>query len=262
MSDSEPTDGRGARLTQTPTRDALAEGRRLAERADGAEISLRVTGGVGVALASPSALSPPLSRPYGDLDLVGRTSQRFEIVELLAQAGYEPDSRFNALHGTRRLLFRDAPSGRHVDVFLDKIEMCHVIDLRTRLGGPGPALSPADLLLMKLQIVESNDKDLVDILALFIDHGRLDDEMGIDLGYIAQLTASDWCLWRTITMVAERAAQHADHLHELPAPATVRECIHRFVTALDDEPKTTAWKLRAKIGDRKRWYQLPEEVNH
>jgi hypothetical protein len=27
-----------------------------------------------------------------------------------------------------------------------------------------------------------------------------------------------------------------------------------------EAPKSRAWKLRDKIGERKRWYELPEEV--
>jgi len=29
---------------------------------------------------------------------------------------------------------------------------------------------------------------------------------------------------------------------------------------IEKEPKSFGWKMRAKIGDRKRWYDLPEEV--
>ncbi|MDX6552587.1 MAG: hypothetical protein QOH74_1075, partial [Gaiellales bacterium] len=28
-----------------------------------------------------------------------------------------------------------------------------------------------------------------------------------------------------------------------------------------DEPKSTKWKMRDKVGDRKKWYQEPEEVD-
>jgi hypothetical protein len=27
-------------------------------------------------------------------------------------------------------------------------------------------------------------------------------------------------------------------------------------------PKTLKWKLRARVGERARWYELPEEVGH
>ena len=33
-------------------------------------------------------------------------------------------------------------------------------------------------------------------------------------------------------------------------------------TACDEVPKTLKWKLRAKVGDRVQWYELPEEVGH
>jgi len=32
--------------------------------------------------------------------------------------------------------------------------------------------------------------------------------------------------------------------------------------AIDDAPKSTRWKLRAKVGDRQQWYVEPEEVSH
>ena len=30
---------------------------------------------------------------------------------------------------------------------------------------------------------------------------------------------------------------------------------------IEEEPKSFGWKMRAKIGDRKRWYDLFEEVD-
>ena len=29
---------------------------------------------------------------------------------------------------------------------------------------------------------------------------------------------------------------------------------------IEAEPKSRGWRMRAKIGERKRWYELPEEV--
>jgi hypothetical protein len=107
----------------------------------------------------PGASDPPLRRAYADIDVVGHANQRRRITELLARLGYEADTVFNATHGARRLFFWDKANGRQLDVFLDKVEMCHVIDLGRRLDVPGPALAPADLLLLKLQVVETNEKD-------------------------------------------------------------------------------------------------------
>jgi hypothetical protein len=30
---------------------------------------------------------------------------------------------------------------------------------------------------------------------------------------------------------------------------------------VEAEPKSRGWRLRAKVGERKRWYELPEEVS-
>ena len=48
----------------------------------------------------------------------------------------------------------------------------------------------------------------------------------------------------------------------LPA-RTAQRITARFdelLATIEAEPKSRGWKLRAKIGERKRWYELPEEV--
>jgi hypothetical protein len=37
--------------------------------------------------------------------------------------------------------------------------------------------------------------------------------------------------------------------------------IRALLGRIEEEPKTFGWKMRTKIGDRKRWYDLPEEVD-
>jgi hypothetical protein len=236
------------------------EAERVATAAGEAGVTLRVTGGVGVALTCESARDDPLARPYSDIDMVGHARERKPIVDLLGGMGYVPDETFNAVHGARRLFFWDDANQRQFDVFLDKVEMCHVIDLRQRLRAPGPALASADLLLMKLQIVESNEKDLRDIVCLLTDQDFTEGaDAGIDLPYLADLAANDWGLWRTVTMVAQRADAWAMQLPGLASRARVHDQVSRFIAALEEVPKSRAWKLRARIGERKRWYTLPEE---
>ncbi len=238
------------------------EAGRVAAAADSAGVTLRVTGGVGVALTCDSAGDELLARPYSDIDMVGHAKERKAIIELLSGMGYIPDDTFNAVHGARRLFFWDEDNRRQFDVFLDKVEMCHVIDLRDRLRGPGPAITHADLLLMKLQIVESNEKDLRDIVCLLTDQDFTDgDDAGIDLTYLTGLAAGDWGLWRTITMVARRADAWATQLPGLSSRERVHEQVSRFIEALEESPKSRAWKLRARVGERKRWYTLPEEAH-
>jgi hypothetical protein len=242
-----------------PTGTPVDEGRRIGTAALAAGVDLRLTGGVAVALQCPSAGSASLARGYADVDLVGRAKQSGRITELLSGLGYAPDESFNAVHGSSRLFFWDATNERQVDVFLDEVQMCHSIDLRERLPADSPTLFLADLLLMKLQIVETNGKDYLDILALLSDHPFTDDDRGINLAYLAALTGEDWGIWRTTTMVAERAAEYAEALDDYHDAATVREKVSRYVQAVGEAAKSYRWKLRAKVGERKRWYELPEE---
>ena len=49
-------------------------------------------------------------------------------------------------------------------------------------------------------------------------------------------------------------------------PANARqdplEAAKQLLDAAVSAPKSMKWKLRANVGDRVRWYELPEEVNH
>jgi hypothetical protein len=240
-----------------PLSDALAEAGRVARAVEEAGVALRFVGGLGIALTCPSALRPPLAREYGDLDLAGRRKDRREICTLLCDLGYVEDVEFNALNCDRRLLLKDPASGRPVDIFLDEAELCHTIDLRDRVTIPGAALPLADLLLLKLQVVETTRKDLIDILAILSDHPMGGD--GIDVDHLAGLAAKDWGLWRTTTMVARRAADFARELDGFEHASVVCARVDEYVEALDAAPKSRAWRLRHRVGDKKRWYELPEE---
>jgi hypothetical protein len=243
-----------------PLKDLRDEGLRVYERATAAGVSVRIAGGVAISMLCPSAGEPPLARTYADLDLVGVAREHKQLSQVLTAAGYQADETFNALYGTSRLFFWDPLNERQVDVFLNRVEMCHVIDLRSRLALPGPTLSLADLLVMKLQVVEANDKDLRDIITLLVDHEFTDsDDSGINLGYLCSITAGDWGLWRTVTMIALRADHYSRGLPAFAHQGRVHEQVQHFLSALEQVDKTRAWKLRARIGDRKRWYQLPEE---
>ncbi len=244
-----------------PLADPVAEGRRVAEAAAGRAIPLRLLGGVAIALQSPSSQSPPLTREYADIDCAIRDSARDQAVELLEELGYEPDREFNMLHGHRRLYFWDRGNDRHLDVFVDEANLCHRIALGERVEVDPLTLSLADLTVLKLQVMETNEKDYIDICALFADHDLSEDESGINVPYISSLAASDWGLWRTMGIVAERSERFALDLQGFGPAEVVAERLRRLREDLDAVPKTRRWKLRARVGERKRWYELPEEVH-
>jgi hypothetical protein len=136
--------------------------------------------------------------------------------------------------------------------------MSHVIDLRGRLGHGGPCASPSDLLLSKLQIFEVNRKDLVDLTALLLDHDIATGDEAIDADYVARLASEDWGLYRTLQLNTEKLRHTVDELdvdREL-----VGSRLDRLWSTVEDQPKPLKWRLRAQVGDRVRWYELPEEV--
>lgn len=243
-----------------PLVDPVAEGRRIAEAAAERDLPLRVIGGVAVALLCPSSQSPPLQREYADIDLATTGAVRDGVIELMAGLGYAPDREFNLLHGHRRLYFWDEGNGRQVDVFVDEAKLCHRIDLKRRIDVVPLTVPLADLAVLKLQVVETNEKDYLDICAIFADHDLSTDDEGVNATYIAALTASNWGLWRTLGDVARRSEQFALELSGFGARQAVAERLRRLRNELDTVPKTRAWKIRARVGDRKRWYELPEEV--
>ena len=257
-----PTGGDGSLLDSTLS-NLVEEGLRLVRLASAASLQVRLIGGVAVCLSCPSAMErDELRREYKDLDLAAPRRQSTAVQSLLAQAGYEANQRFNALHGATRCLFYDLAHGRQLDVFLGTFQMCHRLDLESRLGTGSVALSPADLLLLKLQVVELNHKDVVDVLALILEHDAVPGSAGsLDTGYIAAICAGDWGWYTTVHDNLERVAAHAQDVLASPVDAvTARARIETIRAAIEAAPKSSGWRWRARLGRRVRWYEMPEEV--
>jgi hypothetical protein len=247
-------------VTNGPLEDPIEEAGRIAVAAKAAGVKAKLLGGAGIHLSSPSARKPPLKRKYGDLDYAIRKKDRQAVQTLFPSLGYEANERFNLMQGDRRLYFYDTEHSRQIDIFIDIIQMSHVIDLRGRLDGDGPCASPSDLLLSKLQIYEVNRKDLIDLTALLLDHpiATHEDPECVDCSYVAKITADDWRLYRALQV---NIAKLRETLDELDVDRDlVRSRLDELWAAIEAKPKPLRWKLRAQVGDRVRWYELPEEV--
>ncbi len=239
--------------------DPVAEARRLVDLGRAARLTLRIVGGIGVAINAPSIERADPPRPYHDIVLVAPAGSA-AVARCLSAAGYLPAQRSNALNGSERLLFHD-PSGRRVDVFVERISMCHVLDVRERLAIHPWTLPPADLLLSKLQIVQMTERDAQDVRALLTDHDLTDDDDGIDRRRLRAVCAADWGWWRTVDGSLARLIERWQA--EAQDGATLATAIPRAVairTDLAAAPTSLAWRVRARIGERMRWYELPEEV--
>jgi hypothetical protein len=145
-------------------------------------------------------------------------------------------------------------------VFLGEFAMCHSLDLDQRLPAEHSALAAADLLLMKLQVVELNHKDVTDTAALLTTHrlGDSDAAGSINRRRIVEVLTTDWGFYTTATDNLERLPELVFALDpELARP--VAEAAAEIRAEVDAAPKSRAFKLRARVGRRKRWYEVPDE---
>jgi hypothetical protein len=248
-----------------PLKDPIEEAVRVIDAANAAGLEMRLTGGVAIATISPSALVAPLRRLYNDIDFVSHGREQRDVEALFAGLGYQAEEEFNALHGENRLFFVDRENGREADVFVDKVDACHTLELADRLDIWARTIPPADLLLSKLQVVETTPKDYTDAIAVLSDHELVEEDgaAGISLARIEDVCCSDWGWWRTVTMVSASTLEMAEGMArdgQITPEAPAR--LARIIERLESAPKTRKWKLRARVGDRVRWHEEPEGLEH
>jgi hypothetical protein len=240
-----------------PEHDIVREALRVVDAAH--DVRLRLLGGLAIEVSLPGRAL--LSRTYNDIDFITGRGEGPKTAKLFEELGYEGDHQFNGLNGHRRLLFSDTSNDRRVDVFVGKFEMCHSWPLGERLDVAKRTIPLGDLLLTKLHIFAVNEKDQRDIFNLLHGHKLSDTDDGINVAYVAKLCAADWGLWRTATMNIERARGGAQRFElALEDEAIVLSRLDDLRKRIDAEPKSTKWKLRARVGERVRWYEDPEEI--
>jgi hypothetical protein len=241
------------------------EVKRITVAAKEADLTLRLLGSLAFQVHCPQFgfLQAALGRAYTDIDFAGYGRQAKQISGLLAGLGYAEEREIFVVTEGSRAIFENPSSGLHVDVFYEKLDFCHVIHWNGRLEADWPTIPLAELLLEKMQIVKINEKDLIDTLMLLLEHplGESDTET-INLGYIARLCAADWGLWRTTTMNLNKVKQMAGAYPQLALKqqAQVAAQVDTLIARLEAEPKPLAWRLRARVGDRIKWYKDVDEV--
>jgi hypothetical protein len=244
--------------------DPLPEALQIVREAGKQSLAVKILGGLGVRVLCPDF--PPRQRAGQDIDLACLGKTRRQVAEHLEQAGCEPDKRFNNLNGDRQMYFT-APSGRPIDVMVDRLTMCHVLDFRPSFSTTSPTLDAADLLLSKLQIVELNAKDAHDIFHLLSGLPVSGNSVrpSINPDRFGSVLASDWGWWRTVTGSLDKLPSLLTQTPELAPPHPRFDALaqaKQLREIADTVPKGAKWKLRARVGDKVRWYELPEEVDH
>ena len=242
--------------------------RRIIKEADSRDVPLRILGGAAIRMHCPKrdGMYAKLKRvPKHDMDFVTYSKFRPLTKKLFMDLGYEPyiSLMLTGATGRHRQIFNDKEGNKAIDVFLGVLEMCHNIDYEGRLDVDSPTVPLAELLLQKLQIVQTNEKDVQDTIILLLEHdiGSTDkDEINGD--HIAKVLASDWGFYHTVNTKIGEIKEHLDR-YDLSKEdrALIIERLDKLQKRIEKEPKSLKWNMRAKAGTSVKWYRLVEEVN-
>jgi hypothetical protein len=237
----------------------------LVAKAEEHGATIRVLGALAFRIKCPDYkwMEYENERVLTDIDFVAAMREIERVQDAFFELGWEENQNVLRLFGNKRRIFYHPTEPVHTDVFIDKLRFCHEIDFRGRLALDRPTITLADLMLEKLQIVEINRKDLIDVMMLLRQHEVSDVEgvnERIDGAYIARLLGRDWGFWRTATMNIGKVDGFAVEYLGAEEAAPVKKRLGVLSRLIDDEPKSMAWKLRSKVGDRVKWYREVEEV--
>lgn len=243
-----------------------SELKRILTASQDAGVILRVIGSLAFQMHCPEYgyLQAAMGRAYTDIDFAGYRNQTREVQELMKSLGYAEIREVFIMSEGDRSIFNHQDSTLHVDVFYDKLDFSHVISWNNRLEVDSPTIPLSELLLEKMQIFQINEKDIIDTIILLLEHpfGDSDDEV-INIDRIAQLLAKDWGLWRTTTMNLSKVQQMAGQYTQLKDKQQehVVAQVNLAQDRIETESKSTGWRLRARVGDRVKWYKEVDEVS-
>jgi len=238
---------------------------RILKASTEAGIILRVIGSLAFQLHCPKFgfLQAAMGRAYTDIDFAAYQKQTKEIEALMAGLGYKENREVFIVSQGERAIYDRKDIGIHMDVFYEKLAFSHVIYWKNRLEVDNPTIPLAEMLLEKMQIIQINEKDIIDTLMLLLEHplGEQDTE-AINMKYIAGLCSNDWGLWRTVTMNLEKVGQLSKAYPQLTPEykEKVDTQVGAALALIEREPKSLAWRLRARVGDRVKWYRDVDEV--
>ena len=240
--------------------------KRIIKASDESGVLLRVIGSLAFQMHCPKYgyLQAAMGRAYTDIDFAGYRRQVKDIKALMEKLGYAENREVFIVSEGQRSIFDQREVGIHVDVFYDKLDFCHTIFWEGRLEVDSPSIPLAEMLLEKMQIVQINEKDIIDTIMLLLEHpfGSNDHET-INIDRIARLCSSDWGFWRTLTMNLEKVQRLSQGYDQLDATQKkhVADQVASALKRLELEPKTLAWKLRSRVGDKVKWYKDVDEVD-
>jgi len=255
-----------------PTEVFIDEGKRLVGEAAKRGIPLRLLGGVAIRIHCLEFLdfAKKLMRlgegqqEYTDLDFMSYMKfRKNKMKEFFEMMGYEKRPTTMSSAATQRQIYFHPKGWFYVDVFYDKLLAAnHPLDFRGRLELDSPTITPTDMLLEKLQIVFPDEKDVKDLLLLLRAHeiSLQEEKNKIDAKFIATKLASDWGFWYTVTTNLNGLKNYVEAAQNL-TDAEKQDLTSKAGSlrqAIDNEPKSTGWKMRSVMGAKRKWYNPVE----
>jgi len=274
-----------------PTDAFMKESEEIVEKAKHEGIVLRILGGLSIAIhcQEHKDFGQKLGRigtgvvegqEYSDIDFVSYRNYRDKVKDLFDKLGYAKRRATLSTAASERQIYYHPKGWFYVDVFFDKLLVAnHPIDFKGRLELDYPTITVTDMLLEKIQMWEAfSAKDLKDCLLLLKAHNikEKSEKESIDAAYIAKILSQDWGFWYTATTNLKNLRKFLTEIDKLGPEADIdpkkieekdrQEIIKRIEAVLETiekEPKSFGWKMRARIGTKKTWYnpvERPETV--
>ena len=236
--------------------DALEAATQIIDMAERKGVRLRLLGGQALKKLCPSSMDPRYFRENKDIDLMGKREDSRGIVKIMETLDYKPRELFNRLNMGQRLIYYDMENRRRIDLFLDEFVMCHKFNFKENILAGAYTLPITQLLMTKLQVVEKTEKEYKDLIVAFRDFDVTSKE-GIRGDEIANLCSRDWGIYTTFNKSLESLLMKTETLDD-DEREVVRSRVRKLIETMEAAPKSFGWKMRARIGERTRWYDLPD----
>jgi hypothetical protein len=237
-----------------------SEALRIIAAAEENKMPIRLLGGMAIYLSSPCTRREPYARDIYDLDFVVSKKKSYPLGKLLEKIGYEGDHEFNSIHGEYRMLFHSELT--ELDIFVGDFLQCHSMSLEKYIPVTQLTIPLANLLLTKLQVVQINKKDILDILALLHDHEVLvdgDPDTIISLKELNAILSDDWGWFTTCVDNLDKIQQFVLENISDPDKPMLLDKIDLIRSHAQSSKKSLKWTVRSKVGRKVQWYELPEE---
>jgi hypothetical protein len=238
----------------------------LVDEAQKRKITIRAIGALAFRIHCPKFkyIEYSTGRVLTDIDFMAYSKDVNRIEKFLKELRWSEilTHRIYGMQAMRRIYNSPEDPDFHAEFFFDKLVMSHDVDFRGRLEIDSPTISLIDLLLEKLQIAQINEKDVIDVIVLLREHdvGNVDKET-VNAEYLSKVCSNDWGLWKTATTNLEKVKGF------VPGYAILKDedrkdvisKVERLQKSIEEHPRSFGWKMRARIGEKQKWYRDVEE---